>query len=1028
MNEKRFSFVSMSGFRALMCAVLVAVGLAACTIHDDNPVVNPQDVAKEIVGQWIMINDIPADADFNLEDFEIDDDFPVALLDDHKEVAYLRFSEDGEGGFIYFNVDKTNVPFGSEDDEDMQMYVLFDYTVQPDGTIKVFNMTDVDGTEDNEDLTFRYDNGSLIADDGETQFTLHRVSDDEAAQMETWLEFFGRKGAADWNINTEDMRFGVQRTLVPALTVDNWQDHEDIFIYVQNGGDQDIYDAVTGNQVFGFEHHKLPWSRGANESPNLPESIWKEVWNDGVKEGNPWRLAMMQIGENSTKNGNFLAFYNKYTGVLRFFFYVHEGITSNGSTHWWGLQMNDLLASRSVFRYGVPLDRNITNAASKAALNQPDFMGQLVTPWVANNFNGASLPLQAGWWAYDLDLSLYRGTEATISTIGDRDNALLMNLFAKENMQAQLSSLFEGTIDGNIDLEATYANSENGKSGGIGEIVGKVKDIGMGLKDIFDAAMKDDVGGSLKGLVALGKKGAIMAGLMEEEKEVDPNQLTGMKGTINMTMKGKMDTKGMLSTERGINGFAGMVLKRDNFLYDNIPTFGEGVWNLETPPVVYFTNAYVDWRYNYKWWQDGPNSSDGGIGFVYYTDKKSPFGGQSVTKRHTHEATQYSESNEAFRGHVAYFDPSSIKIKLNPNLFTPEEIASAKVSAVCGVRKGMAHGSHESYRQAQKLRGSEFGINGNVEYPNRAFGEAPFDGLSGADDKMGLGTGVKFAVDTYKGRQFGVFGRGDSDYLIEPQSIHGNAGSDCMPAYEITVTVTVMHNGKPIIYSRNYLPEYKEININNLPTKSDLESRRPAEYDAAIYSQQAKHINDIRNWTRRTFIPNKGQRLGFGTEFIIATGYEWDSPAGGWPNLIDGDTNSEWISRVECKDDGSIYDWDTFTEGKSVANEAKVWYCEFQTRYPVSPKSWTLWNAVYGAISARNPSHCALYGKKKSKDGWLMLDNEHPSAYLPTTHGGKTFGFNQQQPKDMQYFRFEVFGNYGDPVLGLSELIFNYDD
>jgi hypothetical protein len=1028
MNEKRFSFVSMSGLRALMCAVLVAVGLAACSDKDDNPVVNPQDVAKEIVGQWIMINDIPADADFNLEDFEIDDDFPVALLDDHKEVAYLRFSEDGEGMFIYFNVDKTNVPIGSEDDEDMQMSVLFDYTVQPDGTIKVFNMTDVDGKEDNEDLTFRYDNRSLIADDGETQFTLHRVSDDEAAQMETWLEFFGRKGAADWNINTSDMRFGVQRTLVPALTVDNWQDHEDIFIYVQNGGDQDIYDAVTGNQVFGFEHHKLPWSRGANESPNLPESIWKEVWNDGVKEGNPWRLAMMQIGENSTKNGNFLAFYNKYTGVLRFFFYVHEGITSNGSTHWWGLQMNDLLASRSVFRYGVPLDRNITNAASKAALNQPDFMGQLVTPWVANNFNGASLPLQAGWWAYDLDLSLYRGTEATISTIGDRDNALLMNLFAKENMQAQLSSLFEGTIDGNIDLEATYANSENGKSGGIGEIVGKVKDIGMGLKDIFDAAMKDDVGGSLKGLVALGKKGAIMAGLMEEEKEVDPNQLTGMKGTINMTMKGKMDTKGMLSTERGINGFAGMVLKRDNFLYDNIPTFGEGVWNLETPPVVYFTNAYVDWRYYYKWWQNGPDSSDGGIGFVYYTDKKSPFGGQSVTKRHTHEATQYSESNEPFRGHVAYFDPSSIKIKLNPNLFTPEEIASAKVSAVCGVRKGMAHGSHESYRQAQKLRGSEFSINGNVEYPNRAFGEAPFDGLSGADDKMGLSTGVKFAVDTYKGRQFGLFGRGDSDYLIEPQSIHGNAGSDCMPAYEITVTVTVMHNGKPIIYSRNYLPEYKEININNLPTKSDLESRRPAEYDAAIYSQQAKHINDIRNWTRRTFIPNRGQRLGFGTEFIIATGYEWDNPSGGWPNLIDGDTNSEWISRVECKDDASLFEGGSFTEGKSVATGAKVWYCEFQTRYPVSPKSWTLWNAVYGAISARNPSHCALYGKKKSKDGWVMLDNEHPSAYLPTTHGGKTFGFNQQQPKDMQYFRFEVFGNYGDPVLGLSELIFNYDD
>ncbi|MBR1667753.1 MAG: hypothetical protein IJ693_05660 [Bacteroidaceae bacterium] len=1021
MNEKRFSFVSMSGLRALMCAVLVAVGLAACSDKDDNPVVNPQ-LVEQIQGEWILINDFWGEEDepyFEAEDFDDVEGIDPSIFDYHREVVYVNLQKSGKGSFIFFIVDQNNEPVGKEGDY-LQMYMDFDYAIQSDGSIKVLNVTDIDGFEDKEEFRFRYDNGSLIADDGETQFTLHRVSDDEAAQLDYWMPILGY-GAADWNINTSDMLFGAQRTRVPALTVDNWQDHEDIFIYVQNGGDQDIYDAETGNQVFGFEHHKLPWSRGANESPNLPESIWKEVWNDGVKEGNPWRLAMMQIGENSTKNGNFLAFYNKYTGVLRFFFYVHEGITSNGSTHWWGLQMNDLLASRSVFRYGVPLDRNITNAASKAALNQPDFMGQLVTPWVANNFNGASLPLQAGWWAYDLDLSLYRGSEATISTIGDRDNALLMNLFAKENMQAQLSSLFEGTIDGNIDLEATYANSENGKSGGIGEIVGKVKDIGMGLKDIYDAAMKDDVGGSLKGLVALGKKGAIMAGLMEEEKEVDPKQLTGMKGTINMTMKGKMDTKGMLSTERGISGFAGMVLKRDNFIYDNIPTFGEGVWNIETPPVVYFTNAYVDWRYEYKWW----GSSSGGIGFVYYTDKKSPFGGQSITRRDTQER---SESNEPFRGHVAYFDPSSIKIKLNPNLFTPEEIASAKVSAVCGVRKGMAHGSHEAYRQAQKLRGSEFGINGNVDYPNRAFGEAPFDGLSGADDKMGLSTGVKFAVDTYKGRQFGVFGRGDSDYLIEPQSIHGNAGSDCMPAYEITVTVTVMHNGKPIIYSRNYLPEYKEININNLPTKSDLESRRPAEYDAAIYSQQAKHINDIRNWTRRTFIPNRGQRLGFGTEFIIATGYEWDNPAGGWPNLIDGDTNSEWISRTQCKDDGSIYDWDTHTEGKSVATDAKVWYCEFQTRYPVSPTSWTLWNAVNGNISERNPSHCALYGKKKNSDAWTMLDNEHPSAYLPTTHGGKTFGFNRQQPKDMQYFRFEVFGNYGDPVLGLSELIFNYAD
>ncbi len=291
--------------------------------------------------------------------------------------------------------------------------------------------------------------------------------------------------------------------------------------------------------------------------------------------------------------------------------------------------MNDKLASRALFRYGVPLDRSITNNASKAILIQPEFMGQLVAPWVASNFNGASLPLQAGWWAYDLDLSTYR-KDASIASLNDRDNALIMNLFAREDMQAQFSSLFEGTIDGNLNLEATYANSENGKTSELGDLIGKAKDIGMGIKDIVTAAMESDVGGSLKGVVALGKKAAVMMGLMEEE--ADPNKLTGMKGTINMAMKGSMDTKGYLSAQRGVNGFAGMVLKSDNFLLDNNPGLAEGVWNLESAPIVYYTDAYVDYLsesfQTRKDWHDGLMSYDKSGTFweaLRYTPHTSPY-------------------------------------------------------------------------------------------------------------------------------------------------------------------------------------------------------------------------------------------------------------------------------------------------------------------------------------------------------------------------------------------------------------------
>ena len=992
MYEKKQLF---HAFTAVLPLCGFILGLTSCSNSiSESEIQYPMD--KRVLGTWFGI--------INLDEGD--------SLGNYRKVYRINLDEEGKGAHLSFVVDETSMPVGGIGDG-MQFAYAFNYTTLADKSIKVTSTSVEEDVSDG--FSFKYENGNLTADDGKQIFTLHRINETEELQMSEWNQLLGIGGATDWNINQHEMEFGPQRTSVPALTTENWQDHEDIFIYVQNGGDQDIYDAVTKNQVFGYEHHKLPWSRGANESPNLPERIWKDVWNNGKKEGNPWQLAMMQIGENSTKNGNFLAFYNKYTGILRFFFYVHESITSNGNTHWWGLQMNDKLASRSVFRYGVPFDRNIANTTAKAFLNQPDFMGQLVTPWVANNFNGSNLPLQAGWWAFDLDISVYR-KDASITSLDERDNALIMNLFAKEDMQVQLKSLFEGTIDGNLNLEATYANSENGKSSELGDFIGKAKDIGMGIKDIVTSAMESDIGGSLKGIVSLGKKAAVMMGLMEEE--ADPNHLTGMKGSINMAMNGTMDTKGYLSAQRGINGFAGMVLKRDNFIFDANPGLGEGVWNLESAPIVYYTNAFVDWRsesfQTQKTWHDALMSYDKTATFweaMRYTPHNNPYG------------------NESQHGQITYFDPSSIKLALNPNVFTSEEIANAKVYAVCGVRNASKFGSTENYRKAQGLTSSEFKISGsNVNYYNRPFDEAPFDALKSSADKLGMRASTVYKAESYNGAQVGIFGRGDSDYLIEPQALHSGSGNNVMPAYEVTVTVVVPHNGKNYIYSRNYLPEYKQVSVDQLENEvKRIKDNRPTNYALDVYDQQAEHIEDIQKWTRRTLHPMNGTpykvhvwNVTSGKKFKWSEkGTPLDLSEGSFPSLVDGDYQTEWISRAEIRD---------LSEAKSVANGNTTWFCEFKTHYPITPKSWTLWNAIYGNISERNPSHVILYGKKKQNDSWVMLDNEHPSIYLPTTHGSVTKGFNINQPKDMQYFRLEVLGNYGDPVLGLSEFTFNYED
>ena len=1010
------------------------VGLTSCSENDDNPVLNP--FTDKIVGKWFTEYDklgtVPGEE-------EGDDPIPY-----EKMMQFYIFEDDGTGYWTVFAVGDYNWPvqqYGSLIGME-HAWGYFKYQVTNDGTVTITRPNALD-TEPHIEWTLRFDGDKLVGNDNDITFTLSPATETQELMITQWdNQNHGGALSSSYNINASRVKWGAQGSIVEPLTVDNWQDHDDIFIYVQNGGDKDIYDAESGAELHGYEHHKLPWAASATLSPNLPERIWKEVWNNGEMEGNPWKLAMMHIGENSTKNGNFLAFYNQYTGILRFFFYIHESITSNGSTHWWGVQMNDRLASRSVFRYGVPLDRSITNAAARAAINQPDVMGQLISPWVSNNFNGASVPLQAGWWAFDVDLSVYRGNESTINTLGDRDNALSLNLYAKQNMQVELQSLFEGTMDGNLNLEATYANSENGKTSELGDFIkkaedygGKVMEIGSGIKDVIEATMEGNPIAQLKGLYSLGKKGATMAGIIEEES-TEPDKLTGMKGTINMTMKGKMDTKGLLSTASGINGFAGMVLKRDNFLYNNCPTFGEGIWNLEEAPVVYCTNAYIYWRYYYA---PSPEDNDEVLE-VRSTDGKSPFGGQykSVFQMDTPNDPLRFISKEPYAGYVCFFDPASIKLKLNPNVFTPQEIANAKVYAVCGVRSGADFGSNEGYRTAQKLQGSLFDHSVAHPYDNRPLSEAPFDALSSSADKLGLEIGKKFKVNEVNGAQRGVFGRGDDEYLIEPQALRGGTSKHMMPAYEVNVTVVVEHNGKPIVYSRTYLPEFKTMDASTAAklTSAQLMEKKPANYVADVYKQQTNHIIDISKWIQRTPTPVQGTALGRSKEFLVVYGYYYDKPTEAFPYLIDGDITTKWCSEKETKNYGwSIIPPYIFTYNTAVTpgDDRKVWVIEFKTNFPITPTGFDLTTANDAAVfPGRNPVHMAIFARDSGYN-WLRIDNHNLTLNLPAQNMfTKSYKLTEgENAKDKQYFRIEIFHTIDDADDGymqLGEFKFTYDD
>lgn len=295
---------------------------------------------------------------------------------------------------------------------------------------------------------------------------------------------------------------------------------------------------------------------------------------------------------------------------------------------------------------------------------------------------------------------------------------------------------------------------------------------------------------------------------------------------------------------------------------------------------------------------------------------------------------------------MCYFDPSSIKVILNPNVFTKEEIDKAKVFATCGVRKGVKFGSTENFRKALGLRGSEFGINGNIEYSNRSFGEAPFDALSGTSDKMNFKTGTTFDVEDYDGRKFGIFGRGDNGYILEPQALHSDGGSDWMPAYEVNVTLIVEHNGTPIVYSRTYLPEFKQMNVQDMPsmTPMNVYENRPDYYIESIYQQQRNHVRDIRDWTRYTLQPTAGTRLVYKSSNPFWTSYNYDKPYEAYPNLFDGDPSSKWC----CTGKAAKVINDDYVRLHPVVNQSAYdgktwcWATEFMSNFAISPSKYTL--------------------------------------------------------------------------------------
>lgn len=564
---------------------------------------------------------------------------------------------------------------------------------------------------------------------------------------------------------------------------DTWRKQTGIYLYDGVGPKVITNDGMQ----YRFTGVELPWNAKSNNS-NLPMNFCNDITPE-----NGWDLVMNYCGDTSETNRNFFALYNKWTGVLRFFTYVPKGFES-GNDHLWEVIINGQTGLRQGLPYGLPLDKTVTNPSAIGM----DVSGSshFISPWVATRSTDGLVTPRAGWWAFDVDMSQY---QPDLDLSGDMIRLQMLS-WKKEHgtFFSSLEAGLNGSISANIKTELTKNASSLSSTN-------ESMQIAYSAIGAVGAGATGNIGQAFNMLGSMNDHAFTMAGKNEST--------TTFNGSINMTMKGSISTSGVLESSVAVTGVSSPTISLMEFDTKNTQ-LGRGVWNLKTSPVVWLTNGWAYFQLLSNFWQNYNSDM-----VYYYTGNGHAF--------------RYYPDNTSFY----FFDPSSIEVELNPDLFPASQVEWTQVEAYCVSRAENAVKGTDNYRKA-------FGLNPRVQtsqnYSQHSISDPNawqmdfrhlqnvFDFLYYADDKLGMEYPSVVCTPKYAGGWMydvaangyydAVVGRGKAGSVaIEPMLLSDGRNNDesekgyRTPALEVMVYLLVKVKGQsePYVYVRHYLPEIK---------------------------------------------------------------------------------------------------------------------------------------------------------------------------------------------------------------------------
>ena len=820
-----------------------------------------------------------------------------------KVVLCGDFGEKYEGFWSLIYVDSANHAISPNGDS---YWANCRYTVQ-DKTIRL-NLNPSYLPMAQKEWTLTYDGECLKTTYENQLIDLHRIKTQEYEQYQIWMRELGFGADMDtYNINDKD------------FTQENWREQPGIYIYDGKGTDITDEKGRTGYTLVA-----LPWYKGGVVDTNLDPEFC-----DDILPENGWEWVLNLCGSRSIVNNNFFALYNKYSGVLRFFYYMPNKVAS-GNDHMWEIDMTNMMAQLSNWGYGLPLDLNIVN---KAVLGQEkaNFYVDYITPYVRQAAPDGTITPNQGWWAFDIDLSLYRPKDN-----GFADNqSMSLQIRSWDVSHVSLTSAITGKLDGEMKLDQTKTRTIVSKKKGLFGFVQDGIKIGKTAAAAIASAKTGDVKGALKNGLSAAKDGYAFYGALKNNKNSSTtvtDTLSRISGTFNANVQADAETDGIIQSSKPVTGAASPTIQTKQFIKAGTH-LGEGVWNLKTSPVVYhFSNSIYSNHYC-----------------------------------------------------IAFFDPSSIEVVLNPDLFPESDIEWVEVDALAGVRKEGTGNFREAFGIPYRL---------NVSRPTRRFPYDThdyfwwFDFLYNSEDKFGM----EYLHDHETNSGQKISGRClDGEYYLEPCAQWG------LPETEVNVSVVVKLRSMdaPIVLSRSYIPVVKQMYIDDNFDSDDLGKFRSV-YDeivskpkqngkiamGPIYDYQMKRLHSLRRHLDNAF------------EFK-AVKTKSDGCYDMAPALTSNyNCGYEDETGVRLKLNKSVL------EGK--------WNFEWSYDKPATPLAYEFCAMEYNEAV---PVSWKLYAKLNSGDSWTLLDEQKNNTKWYQKNlapGPYPTLFTVSQKKPWQYYRLEI--------------------